>query len=100
MAALIRFVPAVIRLFLAILRLFAAVVRLNRLEGGKMYQIPLDQFAESGAIKKFAVTITFDQPSVLGWTGGGGGIGFSTDKEWQTADFEHGFIDGAKNTVR
>lgn len=69
-------------------------------EGGKMYQIPLDQFAESGAIKKFAVTITFDQPSVLGWTGGGGGIGFSTDKEWQTADFEHGFIDGAKNTVR
>nr|MDE7298077.1 LPXTG cell wall anchor domain-containing protein [Lachnospiraceae bacterium] len=69
-------------------------------EDGKMYQMPLDQFAESGTIRKFAVTITFDQPSVLGWTGGTGGVGFSTDKGWLTADFENAFIDGAKNTVR
>ena len=53
----------------------------------------------NAALKKILVTITFDQSTAQGWTGGGGSIGYSTDGEWQQVDFEGAFVDGQKNTA-
>lgn len=68
-------------------------------EETKMFQIPMEQFAGNGSLKKINVTITFDQTVMQYWTGGAGAIGYSTDSEWQQIEFENAFIDGTKNTV-
>lgn len=68
-------------------------------EDTKMYQLPLEKFAGNGDLEKIVVTVTFAQTETLGWVGGGGAIGYSTDSDWQQVDFEHQFVDGSTNTV-
>lgn len=64
-----------------------------------MYQLSLAGYAGSGELQKIVATVTFAQPEALGWVGGGGAIGYSTDGDWQQVDFEHQFVDGDTNTV-
>lgn len=68
-------------------------------EASKMYQLPMASYAGKGTLEKIIVTITFDQTTALGWAGGGGAIGYSTDGDWQQVDFEHQFVDGSVNTA-
>ena len=68
-------------------------------EASKMYKLPLADYAGNGSVEKIIVTVTFDQTTALGWVGGGGAIGYSTDGDWQQVDFEHQFVDGATNTA-